>query len=457
MKQRQRSRVVLALALAGGLALTGCTQTAAPTDTAAPADTSAPEDTNGADAGNAIKTGQGVTAEACPGSPNAENGCIYLGILADLEGGPFAVLAKEIVAGQQAFWDKVNADGGIGGYDVNVADFQRNTQYNPAEHAAMFEQIAPQVAAIAQTLGTVNTEGVLPQTKERSLVSVPTSWWSGYAFEDYDNGLLLETGTSYCTEAIVGLDWLAQSDHGKPETVVAVGYPGDYGGDSAEGVKRWAEINGVTALPAIGTGPNQTVGDQSAVIAAVLQAQPDAVVLAVGPAETAQIVGGLAAQGFTGRFLGSLPTWNGALLGTEAAPALTALYNHLTPYQNWDSESPAITAAKEALGGADPVNGGFIIGWAISYPMKAVLEAATEAGDITPQGLAAVVKGLEVDFEGITANHTYGGDPQKSAWQTVTVGQPDAETPLGMKSIAVDFEGETFAKTDYTSACVATS
>ncbi len=456
MKQRQRSRVVLALALAGGLALTGCTQATDPGTTATGEPSATAEPTETGDGTVAIKTGQGVTEEACPGSSNPDNGCIYLGVLSDLEGGPFAVLAKEIVAGQQAYWDTVNANGGIAGYDINISENERNTQYNVAQHAAGFEQIAPNVAAIAQTLGTANTEGVLPQTKERSLVSIPTSWWSGYAFEEYDNGLLLETGTSYCTEAIVGLDWFAET-HGTPETVIAVGYPGDYGGDSAEGVKRWAEVNGVTNLPAIGTGPNQLVGDQSAAIGAILAANPSVVVLAVGPAETAQIVGGLAGQGFTGRFLGSLPTWNVALLGTEAAPALIGLYNYMTAYQNWDGDSAGTAAMHEALGGEEPVNSGFILGWTISYPMEAALEAAVAAGDLTPEGIAAVVDGLAVDFQGITQSHTYGGDPQETAWQTLSIGQPDPESALGIKTLVSDFAGPTFAKTDYSAACVASS
>src|SRR5690606_38378011 len=157
-----------------------------------------------------------------------------------------------------------------------------------------------------------------------------------YAFEEYDKGIILETGYSYCTESIVGLDWFAGA-HSAPSVVQAVGYPGDYGGDSAAGVQRWADLNNATALEPIRTGPNQVVGNQDAVIAGVLAGGADVVVLAVGPAETAQIVGGLAARGFSGRFLGSLPTWNHALLGSPAAPALIGLYNHMTPYQNWGS------------------------------------------------------------------------------------------------------------------------
>lgn len=445
MTLRQRSRVALALSAAGLLALTACT---AVDDTPAATDAPPPSDDG------TITTGQGVTAEPCPDRINADNGCIYLGVLSDLTEGPFAALAVPITDGQRAFWKSVNEAGGIGGYDIDIDTYTRDTKYQPAEHAAQYEQIAGSVAGLAQTLGTVNTESVLSDMISRSLVAVPTTWWSGFAFDESDSGIVLETGYSYCTEAIVGLDWFAGA-HSAPAAVQAVGYPGDYGGDSAEGVRRWAEVNGATALPAIGTGPNQVVGNQDAVVAAVLGGSPDVVVLAVGPAETAEIVGKLAASGFKGRFLGALPTWNHALLQSAAAPALIGLYNHLSPYQNWDGESTGMTAIKDSLGGGTPANAGYLIGWSIGYPFKAALEAATAAGDITPEGIRAIVDGLEVDFEGLAPTHVYGGNVQANAQQTANIGQPDPDVPLGLKTLEADFAGPTFDKTDYSAACVA--
>ncbi len=444
MTKRQRRRAVLALVAAGALALSACTTVEEPE----PGSSAAPPS-------GEITTGAGVTSDPCPDAVNSDNGCIYLGVLSDLTEGPFAALAVPITDGQRAFWKKVNEDGGIGGYDIDIDTHTRDTKYQAAEHAAQYQQIAGNIAAIAQSLGTVNTESVLDDMITRSLVTVPTSWWSGYAFQDYDQGIVMETGYSYCTEALVGLDWFADN-HGAPATVQAVGYPGDYGGDSAEGVNRWAQVNGATALPVIGTGPNQVVGNQDAVVAAVLGGAPDVVVLAVGPAETAEIVGKLAASGFTGRFMGSLPTWNPALLQSAAAPAMVALYNHLSPYENWDGSSAGIEAMKASTGGTLPANGGYIIGWAIGYPLKAALEAAAEAGDLTPQGIAAVVDGLVVDFEGMVPAQTYGGDPQENAVQTAYVGVPDASVELGMKTIESAFKGSSFDATEYTTACVAT-
>lgn len=446
MTMQQRSRTAVALIGAALLAVTACTQVDDGESSAAPLPETDTEVT--------LVTGQGVTKEPCPDAVNPDNGCIYLGVLSDLTEGPFAALAVPITDAQRDFWRLVNERGGLGGYDIDIDEHTRDTKYLPAEHAAQYNQIAGNVLALAQTLGTVNTESVLADMQQRSLVAVPTTWWSGFAFDENDGGIVMETGYSYCTEAIVGLDWFAEN-YGMPESVQAVGYPGDYGGDSAEGVRRWAEVNNVELRPYVGTGPNQITGNQDAVVSAVSAAQPDVVVLGIGPAETAEIIGKLAASGYQGRFMGALPTWNPALLDSPAAPAIMAMYNHMSPYQNWDGDSQGIADMKEALGGTLPANGGYVIGWAIGYPMKAALEAAIESGNLTPEGLAAVLPGLTASYDGMAPDQTYGGDPQTNAIQSVYIGQPNPDVELGMETIEFAYTGPTFDKTDYSTACVA--
>ncbi|MBX3311366.1 MAG: ABC transporter substrate-binding protein [Microbacteriaceae bacterium] len=432
MKMRRKSRIALALAAASALALAGCTTV----------------DTK-------PTIGVGVTEEACPDAVNPENGCIYLGVLSDLTEGPFAALAVPITDAQRAFWKRVNEEGGIGGFDIDIDKYTRDTKYVATEHAAAYKDIENHILAIVQSLGTVNTEGVLPDMISNNIVAVPASWWSGYSFKANDGGIILETGYSYCAEAMTGLDWFSEN-HYKPSVIAAVGYPGDYGGDSAAGVQKWADINDAQTL-VVPTGPNQVVGDQSKVIATILQAspRPDAVVIAAGPAETAQIVGGLAANGFQGRFLGSLPTWNPALLGTAAAPALQGLYNHMSPYEGWDGTSKALDAIRDSLNGETPANHGYVIGWALNYPLKAALEAAAAKGTIDRETIVSVIDGLTVDFEGMIPAHTYGPEGKAAVAQEVNISAVDASVELGLKTIAKFYKGTTFDKSDYSAACVA--
>ncbi len=434
------TRPLLALvsaAAAGALVLSGCSS-----DSSSTSSGSAGE----------IKTGPGVTSEPCPNAVDKSRGCIYLGVLSDLSEGPFAALAVPITDGQRAYWKKVNESGGISGYEVDIDTNTKDTKYQAAEHAAGYQQIKGNILALAQTLGTVNTAAILPDMDSNDIVGVPASWWSGYNFTADDQGLILQNGYSYCVESVVGLDWFAEK-HKKPASIAAVGYPGDYGGDSAEGVKKWAEANDVSNVTVVPTGPNQVRGNQDAVVAAVSKAAPDVVVLAVGPAENAEIVGKLVAGGFKGRFLGSMPTWNPALLQSAAAPALLATFNHMATTEQWDGTSQGIKDMKASLNGQVAKNSGYIIGWGMNYPLHEALKKAAESGDLTRAGVREAVKNVEVSYDGMAETQKYGGEGKETTTSGVHMSTPDKAAPLGIKAEGGFYHGPTFDKIDYSAAC----
>ncbi|MEV6278515.1 ABC transporter substrate-binding protein [Nocardia sp. NPDC051832] len=398
-------------------------------------------------------TGPGVTSEPCPNAVDKAKGCIYLGVLSDLEGGPFAALGRDINDGQLAFWKKVNEAGGIGGkYEVDIATHTKNTSYDPQKHAEAYQQVEPNVLALSMSLGTIHTQAVLDRMDAANLVSVAGTLWSGWQFKSIDKGLLLETGYSYCSEAIMGLDWLAQNKT-KPTKLVSVTYKGDYGGDYATGAKKWAEANGVQVANQIQTGPNAAVGNQDGAVSQIIAAAPDVVMLATGPAEAGEIIGKAAAAGYKGRFLGSGPTWNGGLLKSAAAPAITALYNSTSPVDGWDGTSEAAKAAKAAAT-KEPATWGFSAGWAFSYPMKALLTKAQENGKLNRKGMRDTVDGLEVDFQGGAPKYTYGSDKPDLTKQRAIVGAPDAASPLGTKTLLTDYHGPTQDKVTLSEPCV---
>ncbi len=325
-----------------------------------------------------IATDVGVTSDACPEAVNPDNGCIYLGTLSDLTVGPFAPAGPVIVAAQEAFWQRVNEDGGIGGYDVNVTEYVRDNQYNPQVTNQVYQEIKPDILALAQTLGSPPTAAIVEDLEAEHIVAArPAGWTSLYLFQD----AILESGPTYCAEAMNGVDYAVETNGA--ESVMAVHYAGDYGGDAAAGAKVAADANGIDFANVETTAGTD---NQAAAIAAIVEQQPDVVVVSTGPADMATIVGQSVAAGFTGKFLGSSPTWNVALLASPAAPALQASYQLLGPWAPFDSDTPAHEAMREAAeaAGATP-NEFFTSGWVWSYPMKAALEAAAENGDLTPR------------------------------------------------------------------------
>lgn len=399
-----------------------------------------------------VATDIGVTEEPCPEPTNDGNGCIYLGVLSDLTQGPFAPLGVEIVEGQRAFWQRVNDNGGIAGHDVDIDTYTRDNLYDTQEQSTQYRQIEPNILALAQTLGTPPTEAILPDMEADDVIGVPASWWSGWHFPETDNGLILESGYSYCLEAQIGLDWI-NTERGEVTSLQAVGYPGDYGGDFAVGAEEWAEANGVEFLGFVETAPNAVVGSQDAAVGQVLSAEADVVAIATGPGEVAEIVGGAAAQGFTGQFMGSVPTWNPALLDSPAGPALEAQYLHVGPWEDFGGESAAHEAMREALDGELPTNDGFTFGWIWSYPLLAALEAAADNGDMTRAGLRSVTDGLVVDYEGALPETVKSDNPDETANRTAVISAPDADAPLNLSSIATGVTGATADAYEYTSPC----
>lgn len=454
MREINRWRRTAATLSVVALALTAC---GGGDDDADDGDTAETDDAadagdEGDAAGGEVATDVGVTEEPCPEPTNDGNGCIYLGILSDLTQGPFAPLGVEIVEGQRAFYKRVNDDGGIAGYDIDVDTYTRDNLYDPQEQSTQYRQIEPNILALAQTLGTPPTEAILPDMDADDMIGAPASWWSGWHFPDTDNGLILESGYSYCIEAQIGLDWI-NTERGEITSLQAVGYPGDYGGDFATGAQAWAEANGIEFLGFVETNSNAVVGSQDAAVGQILSGEADVVAVATGPAEVAEIVGGAAAQGFEGQFLGSVPTWNPALLDSPAGPALEAAYLHVGPWENFGGESAAHEGMREALGEELPTNDGFTFGWIWSYPLLAALEAAAENGDLTRAGLRSVTDGLVVDYEGALPETTLSDTPNESAARTAVISEPDPEAPLGITSIATGVTGETADAYEYTERC----
>jgi ABC-type branched-subunit amino acid transport system substrate-binding protein len=400
----------------------------------------------GAEGGGDIATDVGVTSEPCPEAVNEDNGCIYLGILSDLTVGPFAAAGPLIIEGQEAFWNRVNEDGGIGGYDIDVGTYVRDNQYNPQVTNQVYQEIKPDVLALAQTLGSPPTAAIVEDLDAEDIVAAPAGWTSLYLYQD----VILESGATYCAEAMNGVDY-AVENHGTT-SVMSIHYAGDYGGDAAAGAKVAAEANGLEFFNVETTaGPD----NQAAAIAAIRGQQPDLVILSTGAADTAAIVGQAVAGGYQGRFMGSSPTWNPAILQSPAAPAFQAAFQHLGPWGPWDADTEAHRLVKEALPDVQP-NEFYMSGWFWSYPLKAALEAAAENGDLTRAGLHEAAQGLEeVDFEGVLpeGSGNYAGGPNEAASRASYISDIDPSSSTGLAPVAEAFTGPTAEEYEFTGPC----
>lgn len=383
-----------------------------------------------------LKTDVGVTKEPCPQAIDAKKGCIYLGTISDLTEGPFRALAVPITESQKAFWKRVNQAGGIGDYEVDVTKYVKDNKYNPQIHNQVYQEIKGNVLALAQTLGSPTTAAIINDLKSSNIVAAPASWTSAWAFED----VIIESGANYCIESMNALDYAKEKY--QPKSVMAVHLAGDYGDDAAAGVKLAA---GSLGLSFTDVKTDSGTNKQAGAIQAILTGRPDLVVITTGPADAAAIVGQAAARGFKGRFIGTSPTWNPALLQSDAAPALLALYEQSAPWDSWDSDTPGHRAMREALGSVTP-NDGYTSGWVWSYPMKAALQKAVDNKDVTRAGLLAAVKSLSsVDYEGMLPEGAgnYAAGPNEGALRVTAIYKPDKAGRTGVSRVKELFTGPT--------------
>jgi len=428
----RRIAAALAVPLAMAMVLTGCR---------------AQESTAPQTGKEGNKVDFGVTNDPCPNAIDKSKGCIYLGTLSDLTEGPFKALAVPITDAQKAFWKRVNEQGGIGGYEIDVTKYVKDNKYNPQIQNQVYQEIKPNILAIVQTLGSPTTAAILPDLKANNIVAVPASWTSLWGVED----VVMESGTNYCFESMNSVDYAA--DKLGVKSVMAVHLAGDYGDDAAAGTKIAAQKRGLSFTD-VKTATGQD--NQSAAVSAIVSGKPDLVILTNSPTDAAVIIGQSAAQGFTGKFIGTSPTWNPGLLQSAAAPAIKALYLQSGPWQPWGADTPGHKAMREALGNVAQKNDGYTSGWVWSYPMKAALTKAAQNKDLTRAGLLAAVKSLtKVDYEGMLPDGAgnYAGKPNDAVFRQSEIAKPDASAPTGVTVIAPMFTGQTAKGYDFSKPC----
>lgn len=388
---------------------------------------------------------RGVTEEPCPEAVDDSKGCIYLGVISDLTGA-FKAIGVPLTAGGKAFWDQVNADGGIGDYEVDVSKYAKDNKYDPETHSQVYSEIKNDILSVAQSLGTVPTETMLRDIDAEDLLVIPATLGSNWYFEDR----VLEIGTSYCAEAMNAVDYGV--DELGADGIAAVHFPGDYGDDAMVGARIAAEARGVDFTD-VQTLPGAE--GQAAAIKTVVESGADLTVLSTGPLEVAAIVGGAVQAGYKGKFVGSIPTWNAALLDSPAGPALESSYLWATSFPLWDNDSPGFEKMRAANGSESP-NAYFALGWSGGYILKAVLEQAVEDDDLSREHLLEVATALtEVDSEGMLpeGSGNYAGDANEAAIRATQLAVPSKDGSTGVTESIDFFTGPTAEDYDFTEAC----
>lgn len=420
----------------------------------------APQDATPSPAGGpsrAVAFDVGVTEDACPEAVNPDNGCIYLGTISVLSGDAHARDGRRISEAQAAFWQRVNRSGGIGGFDVDVGRFTRDGEGDPRVHRRRYLDLRDDVLALAQTFGAETTAAIRDDLQADTMVAVPTTRTSEVLFDD----ALAESGDTVCVEAMNAVDYLASdvsansvpSRRGNIDAIATIHLPDDAGRDAEAGARLAAERNGV-AYTAVETG--RGAGGLDRAVATLVADDPDLVIVATTPRETAEIARRAAARGYDGTMIATSQAWDDALLAGPDADAVASLVVGALPYRGFGHGTVGHAAMRDALGNVEP-DDAYTSGWISSYPLHDALRVAAERGDLTRRGVRSAVDSLDaVDYEFMlpVGAGALGADTAAGRAFTRTVFRiPDPTAGRGATSEEDYFAGITAATHDFARPC----
>lgn len=400
--------LLLVLSACSGAAEQSTTTTSSTTTT-----TLVPESaTTTLDPNAGFKGGPGIDIEAKT---------IRIGYLADLTG-PFAPLVSEVTDAQRVYWDTVNAGGGLDGWTVQVEVL--DTNYREQLHLAAYDEIRDTVAALGQSAGSSTSSGALELYAEDDMLVLPLSWYSGWAFPEIDQGLMLESGTNYCFEAMNAVDFVGENEG---TSLAILTLPNDFGYDAAEGARVAADYYGIT-VAYDGAGSVSPGEDLGPAIQQLVDSQAEWTFLATSPSLTAEIMALSAQLGYEGLFIGAQPSYDHRLLDSATAELFDTRFFHSVYTVPWGNESGGNEVMMTALAGAYPdrrPSDAFIIGWNSSVLLREVLEIGISSTDLSRFGLVAAAASLaEVGFGGSQPAQSYTGTPAEFAQRASAVAKP---------------------------------
>jgi ABC-type branched-subunit amino acid transport system substrate-binding protein len=369
----------------------------------------AEETSGGSAAKGSIKSGPGVDAAAKT---------IRVGDLGALSG-PAAALGKPVAAGHQAYFDALNARGGIDGWTVELAI--EDTGYQPQQHVQAFNALKGDVA-ILNSFGSPTTKAIQPQFQRESLVTVPASFDSIWGADP----TVAPVGTPYSIDVANALDYVTEGGT-KPLKVGIVYQNDEYGADGLRGFDAAKETLGFTDAGRQSYKPGDT--DFTAQVQKLKAAGAEAVVVTALPSATGPIVGTAATLGFTPQWILQGPSYVEQLItedgtakakATPVAEALTGaiVTSFSAPWGTDDAPGmKQLIADQEEFAPDQTPSIYFSLAYSQGKVVEEILRKAIRSGDLTREGILSAKENLgEVDLGGVTPAVTYtpqGGPPSR--------------------------------------------
>ena len=337
----------------------------------------------GSTASKGLKTGPGV---------DAKTKTVSLGVLSPLSG-PVAAIGAPLTAGQQTYFDAVNAAGGIDGWKVKLV--KRDSKYDPQTQVQQFNSIAPNVAFIAQSLGSPTTKAIQPLAAQQKMLIGAAAQDSALTTDP----VMAVIGTPYAIDIANGLDYVVKQKHNGGNVKIGIVYQNDeYGADGLRGYT--AALNTYHFNSVARATYKVTDTDLTAQVQKMRSAGAQYVFFVGIPSAAAKIVGTAASQGYNPTWVFQGPAWSEYLMSSNGTPggkptpvakALASKVWVLGYTAQWGDKSKSgmakfLSDTKQFAGSQIP-DYYYMYGYAMAKMEAAVLRKAISSGDLTRQGI----------------------------------------------------------------------
>jgi ABC-type branched-subunit amino acid transport system substrate-binding protein len=360
---------------------------------------------------------------------------IKLGVLSDRTG-PFAPAGKAVEQGRTLFWAQ---KGKVCGRTVEFVT--KDHKYTTTGASTAYAEIRDQVLALNELLGTPIIAAMQKDIESDSMPTMAASFGSDLLV----NRTIMLVGATYDIEMINAVGHLVKAKGlAKGDKIGHVYHEGPYGENALAGSRTAADKAG---LHLVEQKIKPTDADLTAQVTALKAAGVKAVLLTTSSAQTASAVGVAEASGFDVTFVGSNPTFSGALLAGPAKGAMEKRFLLVSSVAPFASTLPGPSRVREAFKAKypnEPKSAFAMYGYAQQEVMAQTLEAACQQGDLTRAGVLKAFQSLRsVQTGGLLPNLDYskpGGIPARET----RILKPNSATEGGLDTVQ-DLIAEPFA------------
>jgi len=376
------------------------------------------------------------TLTAVPGFDPATN-TIKLGVITPLSG-PIAAIGLPLTAGNDVWFKRVNAAGGIAGkYKVELV--KEDSVYNPQTAVQKYNALKGSVVAFAQILGTPSVNAVAPTLKADNILAAPASLdaeWVG-------NPNLLPIGGPYQIQMVNAVSYFVTEGGGTGKKLCHMGQNDVYGQAGVEGVDFAAKELSLT-ITKKETYASTKGGEAAAQVQSLKDAGCEAVFLTSTPTDTAGILGLAAKSSYSPKWIGQSPSWIGALAASPLKDYFAANFLVASEGTEWgDTSVPGMKAMLDDVAKFAPEQKPdyyFGFGYNQARAMAAVLEKAVALGDLSHAGMIKATEQVgTLKFDGLSGDYPFGAPKDRKPPRATTLFKVDLAKPVGLGVLKRDF------------------